>query len=249
MSSANIATSPIDPNTGDAPGPSDEHGLRASDWLRIALPVVFIAALVITAWRLGYFNLKNPEHLTKAANRVHDVPWLGPMFVAAYAALAAFAAPVSPLAYGSGAVFHTVRGTIFVWIGSMLGAAAGYWLARGILADTAHRFLGRYRNKLTELKRGSVFLSTLRVQLLPIVPFGVFNYAAGSTKVAFIPFMLGTGLGIIPGSIAAVYAGDRIAAGFTGGGKRAFLVAGGVMLALFIVSFIPTIVTKLRSRR
>jgi len=247
MASANIATPHVEKDAGDAQQ-SDERGLRRSDWLRLALPVVLIAALIVTAWRLGYFNLKNPEHLTKAADRAHDVPWLGPIFVATYAALAAFAAPVSPLAYGAGAVFHTIRGTIFVWLGSLVGATAGYWLARGVWAGTAHRLLGRYRNKLSEVKRGNVFLTTLRVQLLPIVPFGVFNYAAGASRISFLPFILGTAIGVIPGTVAAVYAGDRIAAGFTGGGKSAFLVAGGVMLALFVVSFIPTIVKRLRSR-
>lgn len=246
MASANIATSRIKQDTEDEQR-SDERGLRPSDWVRLALPLLLIAALIITAWRLGYFNLKNPQHLTKAADRAQDVPWLGPIFVATYAALAAFAAPVSPLAYGAGAVFHTIRGTIFVWIGSLLGATAGYWLARGVWADTAHRLLGRYRNKLAEIKRGNVFLTTLRVQLLPIVPFGVFNYAAGAGRISFLPFILGTAIGVIPGTVAAVYAGDRIAAGFTGGGKSSFFVAGGVMLALLVVSFIPTIVKKLRS--
>ena len=247
MASANVATPHIEHDGGDEQR-SDERGLRPSDWLRLILPVLLIAALIVTAWRLGYFNLKNPEHLTKAADRAHDVPWLGPIFVATYAGLAAFAAPVSPLAYGAGAVFHTIRGTIFVWLGSLLGATAGYWLARGVWAGTAHRLLGKYRSKLAELKRGNVFLTTLRVQLLPIVPFGVFNYAAGAGRISFIPFILGTAIGVIPGTVAAVYAGDRIAAGFTGGGKSAFLVAGAVMLALLAISFIPTMVNKIRSR-
>lgn len=246
MASANVATSQTEQDA-DEQG-SDGRGMRPSDWVRLALPVLLIAALILTAWRLGYFNLKNPEHLSRAADRVHDVPWLGPIFVATYSALAAFAAPVSPLAYGAGAVFHTIRGTVFVWLGGVLGATGGYWLARGILADTAHRLLGRYRGKATELKRGNVFLTTLRVQLLPIVPFGVFNYAAGAGRVSFLPFIVGTAIGILPGTFAAVYAGDQIAAGFTGGGKRAFFIAGVVMLALLVVSFIPSIVSKLRNR-
>jgi uncharacterized membrane protein YdjX (TVP38/TMEM64 family) len=210
---------------------------------------VLIAALIFAAWHFGYFDLKNPKHLEQAANKVQDVPWLGPMFVAAYGSLAALAAPVSPLAYGAGAVWGPIRGSIYVWIGSMLGATAGYWLARGVWAGTAHRLLGRYRDKLRAVGHTRVFLTTLRVQLLPIVPFGVFNYAAGASRLGFLPFILGTAVGIIPGSIAAVYVGDRIAAGLTGAGKQAFIVAGIVMVALLVVSFIPTIVEKLRARR
>src|SRR5215831_502807 len=75
------------------------------DWIRIAIPVVLLAGLVIAGWQLGYFDLTERDALHEAATRASGIPWLAPMFVAVYAGLAALAAPVSPLAYGAGAVF------------------------------------------------------------------------------------------------------------------------------------------------
>lgn len=219
---------------------------RPSDWLRLAAPAVLVAALVVVAWRLGYFSLKHPQQLNRAADRVQGLPWLTPIFVAVYALAATFATPVSPLAYGAGAVFGIVRGSILVWIASLIGATSGYWLARGAWSDAAHRLLGRYAERLRALRRGSVFLNTLRLQLLPIVPFGIFNYAAGTSRLTFTQFIAGTALGVIPGTIAAVYVGDRIAAGFVHGDSRAFLIAGIVVLALVAISFVPSLVEKLR---
>ena len=221
---------------------------RPSDWLRLIAPTLLLVALVVVAWRLGYFRLKNPQQLNSAADRVQGLPWLSPIFVAIYATAAAFATPVSPLAYGAGAVFGIVHGSILVWLASMIGAAAGYWLARGIWSAPAHRLLGRYSTKLHALRRGSAFLKTLRVQLLPIVPFGIFNYAAGTSRLAFTQFLAGTALGVLPGTVAAVYVGDRIAAGLEHNDKGAFLVAGGVMLLLLAISFLPNLVEKLRHR-
>ena len=84
----------------------NRHGSpSAGDWARIAVPVVVVAALLVVAWRAGYFDLKDPAKLTAAANRVEDTPWLGPIFSAVYVVVAALAAPVSPLAYAAGAVF------------------------------------------------------------------------------------------------------------------------------------------------
>jgi uncharacterized membrane protein YdjX (TVP38/TMEM64 family) len=210
---------------------------------------VAVAIFVVIAWRHGYFDLKNPEKLDAAAQRVQDIAWLSPIFIAVYAGLAAFAAPVSPLAYGAGAVFGLVRGTLLVMTASLIGATAGYFLARSAWSNVARRLLGRFHDKLRELRHGNVFLTTLRLQILPIMPFGIFNYGAGVAHLPFLPFIAGTALGILPGTLAAVYVGDRVMAGITGSDKRAFVVAGVVVAALFALSFAPTAVKRLRRAR
>ena len=218
---------------------------NAGDWARIAAPVVVVAALLVVAWRTGYFDLRDPAKLTAAANRVQGTRWLGPIFSAVYAVIAALAAPVSPLAYAAGAVFGVVRGTLFVWVASVIGGATGYLLARTIWGKPARRILGRYQEKVRALNKGSAFLTTLRLQLLPIVPFGVFNYAAGASQISFVPYILGTAIGVLPGSVAAVYVGDRIMAGITSD-RHAFIVAAAVMAALLGLSFVPALIEKIR---
>ncbi|HEY2856381.1 MAG TPA: VTT domain-containing protein [Gemmatimonadaceae bacterium] len=219
---------------------------RPTDWLRVALPIVAVAIFVIIAQRHGYFDFKNPQKLGAAAQKVQDIPWLGPIFVAVYAGLAMFAAPVSPLAYGAGAVFGVIRGTLFVMLASLIGATAGYWLARSAWSGVARRLLGRFHGRLRDLRHGSVFMTTMRFQLLPIMPFGIFNYGAGVAHLPFLPFIAGTAVGILPGTIAAVYVGERVMAGITGSDRRAFVVAGVVVAALFALSFVPTLIKKLR---
>lgn len=229
-----------------APVETPRESARPTDWIRVSLPVVAVAVFVVLAWRHGYFDLKNPQKLGAAAEKAQDVPWLSPIFIGVYAALATFAAPVSPLAYGAGAVFGLWRGTLLVMVASMIGAMAGYFLARSAWSNVARRLLGRFHDKLRELRHGNVFLTTLRLQLLPVMPFGIFNYGAGVGHLPFLPFLGGTALGILPGTIAAVYVGDRIMAGITGSDRRAFVVAGAVVAALFALSFAPTLVEKLR---
>ncbi len=156
--------------------------------------------------------------------------------------------PASPLAYAGGALFGLVQGSLVVWCGLMLGGAAGYWLARSAWADTAARLLGRNEDKLRDMRERKAFLVTLRLRLIPIVPFSVFTYAAGAVKIAFPAYLAGTAIGIIPYVVASVFAGERVAAGFRGGGRSAFLVAAAVTLALIGVSFLPTVIRKLRER-
>ena len=70
---------------------------RTTDWLRVGLPVLALAVFVVIAWRHGYFDLKNPQKLGRAAQRAQEISWLAPIFVAVYAGLATFAAPVSQI--------------------------------------------------------------------------------------------------------------------------------------------------------
>jgi uncharacterized membrane protein YdjX (TVP38/TMEM64 family) len=230
------------------PGESETVSARPllTDWLRIALPVLIVAGFMVLAWRYGYFSLKTPAQLDAATDRVEGLPWLAPIFVLIYAALATLAAPVSPLAYGAGALFGVVRGGVYVWLGSIVGAMAGYFLARTSLAGPARRLLGRFQDRMSQLRDGNAFTTTLRLQMLPVLPFGIFNYAAGVTRLRIPGFLAGTALGILPGTIAAVYVGDRLVAGLETGDKRALLVAALVVAAMFALSFAPTLVKKLR---
>jgi uncharacterized membrane protein YdjX (TVP38/TMEM64 family) len=234
-----------------APPPGEESEVvnatpLLTDWLRMALPVLVVAGFIVLAWRFGYFSLKTPEQLDAATDRVESLPWLAPIFVLSYAALATLAAPVSPLAYAAGALFGVVRGSVYVWLGSIVGAMAGYFLARTSLAGPARRLLGRFRDRIRQLRDGNAFTTTLRLQMLPILPFGIFNYAAGVMRLRIPGFLAGTALGILPGTIAAAYVGDRLVAGLETGNKRALLLAGLIVATLFALSFAPTLVKKLR---
>jgi len=220
--------------------------LDTGDKVRLLAPLAIYAILAFIAWKLGYFRT---QKVTEAAGNAATNPWVGVGFVLVYALVASVALPVGPLAYGAGAIFGFWRGSILVWIGSMLGAVGGYHVARGIWSRPARRLLGRYKDKIHDLDKGSVFLNTFRLQLMPIIPFGVFNYAAGISELSLREFLAGTAVGIIPGTLMATFIGDRIIAGVRGEGKQPYLLAAGVALIVLALSFAPTLWEKLRERR
>jgi uncharacterized membrane protein YdjX (TVP38/TMEM64 family) len=220
--------------------------LSNGDRVRLIAPLVVYAVLALVAWKLGYFRAQT---VTASAAGAGSNPWIGAVFVLIYAAIATLALPVGPLAYAAGAVFGFVRGSILVWIGSMVGAVAGYYLARGVWAKPARRLLGRYNEKLHNLRKGNVFLTTFRMQMLPVVPFGAFNYAAAISDFSLPAFLAGTALGIIPGTLMATFVGSQVIAGVHGGGKKPYLLAGAVVVLLIALSFAPKLWEKLRKRR
>jgi len=220
--------------------------LSTGDKIRLIAPVAIYAFLAIVAWKLGYFH---EQKVAQEAKSSVDSAFVEAAFVTVYAVVGALALPVTPLAYGAGAIFGFWRASILVWIGSMLGAVAGYYLARGIWAKPARRLLGRYDEKLHSLRQGNVFLTTFRLQLLPVVPFGAFNYAAAISKLDPIPFFAGTALGIIPGTLMATFIGDRLAAGARGKSKKPYLVGGAVALLTLALTFAPKLWDRFRKTK
>jgi uncharacterized membrane protein YdjX (TVP38/TMEM64 family) len=216
------------------------------DKVRLASPIVLYAVLAALAWKLGYFHT---GEVRAAARGASGSLWAGAGLLLVYAAVSSLALPVSPLAYAAGAIFGFWRAFILVWLGSMLGAVAGFYLARSVLAKPARGLLGRYKEKLRNLKNKKVFLNALRLQLMPIVPFGAFNYAAAIAKLDPLPFFAGTAIGIIPGTLLATFIGDRLAAGAQGGSKMPYLLAAAGVLVVLGLSFAPKLWEKFRKGR
>lgn len=220
--------------------------LSTGDKIRLIAPIVIYAGLAFVAWKLGYFR---EQKLTSAANASTGRVVAAATFVVIYAIGGALALPVSPLAYGAGAIFGFWRASILVWVGSMLGAVAGYYLARGIWAKPARRLLGHYTQKLRSLRKQSVFVTSFRLQLVPVVPFGAFNYAAAISKFDPVPFFAGTALGIIPGTLMATFIGDRVAAGAHGASKKPYLAGAAVAVLVLVLSFAPKLWDKVRGKQ
>lgn len=220
--------------------------LTTGDKIRLIAPVVVYAILTLVAWKLGYFREQKVE---AAAVTSRGSPFIGAVFVVIYGIVGALAMPVTPLAYGAGAIFGFWRASILVWIGSMLAAVAGYYLARGIWAKPARTLLGHYNEKLHSLREGNMFLTTFRLQLMPVVPFGAFNYAAAISKFDPLQFFAGTALGIIPGTLMATFIGAQLAAGVYGKSKKPYLWGGIAAALMLAVSFAPRLLNRLRGRK
>lgn len=219
----------------------------ALDWVRLALPIAVLAGIFLIARQRGYLDVSVADAVALARN-ARQTPWLMVTLGAVYAGLAAMAMPVAPLGYGAGALYGFSRGAALVWVASMVGAALGYVLAHGVMRGPALRVLGRFAPVIHSLRERHGFMTVLRIQLLPLIAFGPFNYAAGIAGIPFWPFMAATGLGIMPGTIAIVFVGDRVMAGIRGEEGHPFLVAAVLSVALVALSFVPTIVKRRRLR-
>lgn len=162
-------------------------------------------------------------------------------FVSLYVFLATISWPIWWLQLLAGASFGLYEGTFLCVLSSTISAGIAVVLARWIAADWFHQRVESHMHRLKELDEklghnGLLFIMSLR--LVPLMPFGLVNYAIGLTKVSFIDVIIGTFIGAIP--VLALHVG--VGAGYHS--WRFFLSVGAIAFALFS----PLILRYLRPR-
>lgn len=242
---AETVHSPVAPaESAESRGRSD----RRRAFRRAGLFVILLAVAALVAWKLGAFHLADRESLVAAVHRVRGFPLLGPGFIAAYAVAVTFGLPASPLTLAGGALFGFWRGMLLNWFGATLGAFLAFVFADSLCGDTCRALLGRRAKSVERLAAEHGFMATLRLRLVPIVPFSLLNFAAALAGVRRRDYLVGTALGIIPGTAVYTYFADALLQGASGAGRHALLhvsLAGALLLAL---SFVPAIVRRVRRR-
>ncbi len=137
--------------------------------------------------------------------------WAPALFVALQAALTVAPIPRTVFTLSAGLLFGSVVGLALTLLATVLAALLAFWLVR----VTGGRLVERYaRGGAVEWVRrrldhhGTLAVASLR--LVPMVPFSVLNYLAGLSAVRFVPYVVGTVVGILPGTMAIVVLGDAV---------------------------------------
>jgi uncharacterized membrane protein YdjX (TVP38/TMEM64 family) len=120
--------------------------------------------------------------------------------------------PRSLLGFAAGIVFGAWWGLLWAALGSVIGAVAGFLLARYVHSAVFDRARWtRFAALLERAERGGWRMVTL-IRLVPVIPHSLSNYALGLTRLRLGDYALGSLLGQLPLTIAAVdlgAAGER----------------------------------------
>ncbi|MEP0888592.1 MULTISPECIES: TVP38/TMEM64 family protein [unclassified Leptolyngbya] len=147
-----------------------------------------------------------------------------------------------------GVVFGLLWGTVYSIAGATLGAMGALWLTRYLFRDwVEHRF--GHNPTLQKFQRGIAeqsLLFVLSMRLIPVTPFNVENYLFGLTLVDWRSYLLGTIVGIIPGTIAYTWVGVTGAQALEGGSALSFFLAVGLLL---FISVSPILISHWHRRR
>jgi len=137
--------------------------------------------------------------------------WAPLAFVALQAGLTVAPIPRTVFTLVAGALFGWAAGIVLTLLATTLAAVVAFVLVR----STGGRVVERH------VRGGAVawvkarldhhgLLAVASLRLVPVVPFAALNYVAGLSAVRFWPYLAGTVVGIVPGTVAVVVLGDAV---------------------------------------
>ena len=186
-----------DPGAHGVPKP----GVRGL-WLRGGLLVLIVGAAIIAAAVVG---------LPDVAALQADIAAAGPaapvVFVLVYAAVTLAPVPKNVLSAVAGLLFGLAAGIALVFVAAMLGALTAFWLGRVLGRGAVERLTGARVARVDKLLARRGVMAVIGVRLIPVLPFTAINYTAGLTAVRRRDYVIGTAVGIVPGTVAYVTLG------------------------------------------
>ena len=136
--------------------------------------------------------------------------WWGPvLFVVAYVLRPVILFPASVLTILGGLAFGLVQGVLWTVVAANLSVVAMYFAGRFFGSGQAGQRMTDLLGRTVERAFRFPFETTVLMRLL-FLPFDAVGYAAGFLKLRFLPFLAGSFLGTLPGTVAFVGFGASI---------------------------------------
>lgn len=134
--------------------------------------------------------------------------------IVAFAAACIVVVPLTFLTLVTIVAFGPLLGFMYTLVGACIGAAVSYGLGRALGHEVMLRMAGARVNILSRRLAGRGMLAVIAVRMVPIAPFAIVNLIAGTSHIRFKDFMLGTALGMAPGTLAMTFLVDQILISF-----------------------------------
>jgi uncharacterized membrane protein YdjX (TVP38/TMEM64 family) len=223
---------------------------------RLIIGVVVLSSLI---WALR--NLKIPDCATIQNYLEGWGIWAPVLFIALYIISTVAFIPGLLVTMMAGLAFGPWWGTLVVSIGSTIGATLAFLVARYIARESVESFLSK-QAWFTKFK-GSIeengFNFVIFVRLVPLFPFNGLNYACGLVPLKAKDYILGSMLGMLPGTFAYVYLGatgcqliDSVIQGKTSFSQFPAEVRNSLLIAIVLLAFLsvlPILLKKLRKKK
>ncbi len=173
-----------------------------------------VFCIVVTGAGVYLLGGINPAQLQTWLKQAGN--WAPIIYIVLYTVATILVLPSTPLNLTGGVIFGPWLGTLWTSIAAVIAAVVAFAFTRTVGREIiAQRLAGRWQAMDAEMCQGGLFYM-FAIRLLPIIPYGLVNFAAGLTSVRFRDYLLGTILGTVPGVLPFVMLGSSVQAMRTG---------------------------------
>ena len=170
--------------------------------------ILIIALLCIVATGAAMFSLGgiDPEWLQATLDRAGI--WGPIIYIVIYTVATVLVLPSTVLNLAGGALFGPWLGSLWTTVGALVAAVVAFGFTRTVGRELVEKRLAGYWQAIdAEIRKGGmVYMFSIR--LLPVIPYGLVNFAAGLTSISWKDYVIGTALGTLPGVLPFVLLGS-----------------------------------------
>jgi uncharacterized membrane protein YdjX (TVP38/TMEM64 family) len=180
-------------------------------WRRIGVGLLLagLLAVAVFLFRDGVPGISELRAAVSAAG-----VWGPLLFVLLHGVVCTTPLPRTVFTVAAGVLFGALTGLLAALAGTALAAALSFVLARFVGGPFVERHA--HRAPVVWVRRRVQhhgLLTMISLRLIPAMPFSVMNYGSALSGVGMAPFLLGTVLGVLPGTISIVILGDAAVSG------------------------------------
>jgi uncharacterized membrane protein YdjX (TVP38/TMEM64 family) len=130
-------------------------------------------------------------------------------------------------------------GFAYSMTGILLAALVTYVVGVRLPGDTVRKLAGPKMDSLAEVLRRRGLIACFAVRIVPAAPFAVEGFVAGNIGIRMRDFLLGTFLGMLPGTLTTTVFGDQIQTALEDPSKiNWWLVAGVVVMFAVMIWYV-----------
>ncbi|MBM9603700.1 VTT domain-containing protein [Desulfopila inferna] len=181
---------------------------------RQVLKVIALIAVVLSlaaAWRwTSLSDWLEIDRVLSAAGWLKQQPFSPILVLGTYVLCGLVSFPVTLLIIATVIIFGPWWGMFYALSGAELSALAMFFLGRRLGRETVSRFAGSILNRLNNKLSESGLMAVITFRIIPVAPFSVINMIAGISSIRLQDYLLGTIVGMLPGTIAITIVADQI---------------------------------------
>lgn len=203
-----------------------------SRWRALIMTIGLIAGLA-ALWRFTPLaGLATAERTIQLARDFAGQWWAPFLVIAAYTPACLIMFPRPLITLFAVVAFGAWLGFAYAMTGILLAAAVTYVMGNMLDPAAVRRYAGDKLNRMSEVLRTRGLLAMTALRLVPLAPFAVEGLVAGAIRVKLWQFMVGTAVGMLPGTLATTVFGDQLSTALQEPGNINYWLLGSVAAAL-----------------
>ena len=202
------------------------------NWGKLAGIVLALVALM-ALWRFTPLReVATAEAAIAWAKAFGEQGWAPLVLMAAYtpACLVMFPRPLITLA--AVIAFGPVPGFFYSLTGICVSSMLTWTMGRHMRRDTVRRLAGPRLDRMIEVLKKHGLLAMTLLRLVPLAPFAIESIVAGAIRMKLWHVVVGTAIGLLPGTLTTTVFGDAIETAVSGSGEVNWWIVGGALALL-----------------